>query len=147
MRVGFPCPARGRVLLIALPVVLLIGGGAAYFYFLRPSLPKPPSPEVTYEYELTDLTVNLADQDRPHYLRASVSLVIAGPQPEGSVEQFQGQMRDAVIMAVTQHTYQDLLSAEGKAALKDDIEAAVESVLSDEGVTVSEVLFTNFLMD
>ncbi|UCC69076.1 MAG: flagellar basal body-associated FliL family protein, partial [Armatimonadota bacterium] len=112
MRVGFPCSARGRVLLIALPVVLLLGGGAAYFFFfLRPSPPKAPPPEETFEYELTDLTVNLADQDKPHYLSASVGLVITGPEPEETVEQHKAQICDAVIMAMTQHTYQDLLSA------------------------------------
>lgn len=131
-----------------LPLVLLLaGGGAAYFLLLRPKSPKPPPPEETYQLELTDLVVNLADQGTPHYLSASVGLVIAGVHPEEVVEEHRAQICDAVIMTVTQHTYRDLLPVEGKQLLKDDIKAAVDEALSEQGLTVREVLFTNFLME
>lgn len=140
--------ARGRVLLILLPAVLLLaGGGAAYFFLLRPKSPKPPPPKETYDYQLHDLTVNLADEQRPHYLNTSVGLVIAGVAPEDTVQTLDAQIRDAVIMVITQHTYGDLLTAEGKKALKDNIKSAVDQVLHEDKLAVEDVLFTAFVMD
>ncbi len=139
--------ARGRVLFIALPVVLLAGGGATYFFFIRPKAPKPPPPEETYTCEINDLTVNLADQDRAHFLSASIGLIIAGPHPEEAVEESHAHICDAVVMVITQHTYKDLLTPEGKQVLKDDINTAVTAVLPDQHHRVTDVLFTTFLMD
>ena len=92
-------------------------------------------------------TVNLADTDRPHYLSASVSLVLKGVNPEAVVEERELEVRDAVIIVMTQHTYADLLSAEGKEILKSDIALAVEEALSEGRLAVEDVLFTSFLMD
>lgn len=139
---------RGRLLLILGPLILLLGGGgAAYFFFLNKRPAKAAPQERTCELTLSDLTVNLADAERPHYLSASVSLVLKGVDPEAVVEEQESGARDAVIMVMTQHTYDDLLSAEGKETLKSDIAAAVEEALSEGRLVVEEVLFTNFLMD
>ena len=141
--------ARGRVLLIALPLaVLLLGGGGAYYYFfMRERGPKPEPPEETHEIALPDLLVNLADEDQPHYLSASVSLVVSGLEPEEAVAEREAHIRDAVIISMTQHTYENLLTPEGKESLKEDIKLAVEEVLAGQDLTVAEVLFTMFLMD
>ena len=140
---------RGRVLLIALPLaVLLLGGaGAYYFFFMRERAPKPEPPEETYEIALPDLLVNLADEDQPHYLSTSVSLVVSGLEPEEAVTEREAHIRDAVIMSMTQHAYEDLLTPEGKESLKEDIRLTVGEVLADQNLAVTEVLFTMFLMD
>lgn len=140
---------RGRVLLIALPLaVLLLGGAGAYYYFfMRERGPKPEPPEETYEIALPDLMVNLADDDQSHYLSASVSLVVCGIEPEETVTEREAHIRDAVIMSMTQHTYEDLLTPEGKESLKQDIKLTVGEVLADQSLAVTEVLFTMFLMD
>ena len=139
---------RGRLLLILGPLILLLGGGgAAYFLFFGKRPAKVAPQERTCELTLSDLMVNLADRERPHYLSASVSLVLKGVDPEAVVEERESGVRDAVIMVMTQHTYADLLSAEGKETLKSDIALAVEETLSEDRLAVEEVLFTSFLMD
>ena len=159
---------RGRIpIILLLPLLLLLAGGAsAYFFLFRPKSPPPPPPEETYLLQLAEFVVNLADQNRPHYLSASVGLIIAGPHAEDIVEERKAQIRDAVIMAMTQHTHADLLSAEGKLSLKEDIRAAVEQALAQQDETspgedgkaepdpsagqpfsVREVLFTDFVME
>lgn len=127
--------------------LLLGGGGAAYFLFFSKRPAKAAPVEETCELTLADLTVNLADTERPHYLSASVSLVLKGVSPEEVVAENESGVRDAVIMVMTQHAYADLLSAEGKDALKNDIAMAVEEALSEGRLAVEEVLFTSFLMD
>jgi flagellar FliL protein len=134
-----------RLIVIILPVVLLLGGGAAY-YFLYHAKPSAP-PEQTCQLDLPDLTLNLADEDRPHYLKTGVSLVILGAAPEEALLERESQVRDAVIMVMTQHTYGELLSTEGKEALKSNIQTAVNAVLCEDAFQVRDVLFTEFIMD
>jgi flagellar FliL protein len=139
--------AIGRILLVALPAVALAGGGAA-FYLLRVAPRRPaPKPNACYLLSLTDLTVNLADRGRPRYLTASIAFTIAGEEPERKVSERDAQIRDAVLMVVSKHSYQELLSAEGKQALKEGLAAAVSEVLREDRLTVKEVLFTSFVMN
>lgn len=140
--------ARGRVLVVVLPVLVLVAGGGAGYWFLLRGRPAPAQPEVTsYRVALDDLMVNLADRERPHYLRMSVTLVMSGVAPEKAAEDYAAEIHDAVITAASEHTYDDLLSTEGKEALKSDIAAAVEAVCGDDRLAVSDVLFTAFLME
>ena len=139
---------RGRLLLILGPLILLLGGGGAAYFFLFHKRPAKAAPaEQTCELTLSDLTLNLADEERPHYLSASVSLVLKGVDPQAVIEEQEAEIRDAVIMVTTQHTYGDLLTAEGKEILKSDIAVAVEQALSDHRLGVEGVLFTTFLME
>ena len=145
---GPPSSARGRILVIVLPLVVLLGGASGAFFFLRgPRPPKAEREDTTYLLALADLSVNLADQDRPHYLMASLGIAISGEDPEQVAAERDPQIRDAVLMVMSRHSYKALLSAEGKQALKHDLSAAVTEALSEDALTVDEVLFTSFVMD
>jgi len=136
----------GRTFLLLILVVILIAGGGAAFVFLR-GHHRDKAPEKTYSLALADLTVNLADSDRPHHLSASIALAIKGPDPEKVAAECDPQIRDAVLMVMSQHAYHELLSTEGKQALKEQIGAEVGKTLAERKVTVEDVLFTTFLMD
>jgi flagellar FliL protein len=77
----------------------------------------------------------------------SVSIVIVGTKPQPVVEERDAQIRDAVIMVTTQHSYNDLLSRDGKEKLKTNIAGAVSKVLSEGKLKVKEVLLTSFVME
>jgi len=137
----------GRALLLVLILVLLLGGAAgAYFAFFHSGAKKAP-PEVTHQLTLSDLIINLADTDKPHYLSASLSLIVAGESPEEVVEEREAHIRDAVLMVVSRYTYGELLSVEGKEELKRELVTAVTEVLAEHALRVEEVLFTDFVMD
>jgi flagellar FliL protein len=139
---------RGRALLILLPLLILLAGGAGAYLYLVPKRPADSAaPKQTYLLALPELAVNLADQDRPHYLTISLGFVIAGEDVESQVEERDAWIRDAVIAVMSQHTYRDLLSSEGKESLRDDLSAAASQVLSEQELEVTEVLFTTFIMD
>jgi len=135
-----------RLIRIIIPTLLLLAGGGAAYYFLCYAKPSAP-PVQTYQLDLPDLTLNLADEDRPHYLKTGVSLVILGAAPEEILLERESQVRDAVIMVMTQHTYRELLSPEGKEALKNNVRIAVDAGLCEDGFQVRDVLFTEFVMD
>ena len=138
---------QGRALLLVLICLLLLGGAAgAYFAFFRGGADTAP-PEVTHQLTLSDLIINLADTDKSHYLSASLSLVVAGENPEEVLGEREAHVRDAVLMVVSRYTYDELLSLEGKGELKRELVAAVTEVLAEDALRVEEVLFTDFVMD
>jgi len=137
---------HGRALLIVLPIVLALAGGAAFVIVKRAGGRRPP-PQVSCTLDINDLTVNLADQERPRYLTVSLALTFVGIDPKAAIAEREPQIRDSVIMALTQHTYHDLLLTEGKEALKRDLAAAVEGTLVGREVRVEAVLFTQFVMN
>ncbi len=140
--------SRGGARLILIPLLLLLAAGGAAYYFLYHKHSHKAAPiEETYEMTLADLIVNLADEKKPHYLSASITIILKGVKPQPAVEEREAEIRDAVIMVTTQHSYSDLLTAEGKETLKNDIAAAVEDTISEARLAVIDVLFTSFLMD
>lgn len=139
---------RGRALVIILPLALILAGGAgAYFFWFQKRDPGAPEPDKTHLLALEDISVNLADDDRPHYLTVSVSFMLVGPDPEQAAAERDAQIRDAVIMTLTRHTYESLLVEEGKQALKEDLAAAVSEAVASEKVELTDVLFTTFIME
>ncbi len=136
---------RGRMLLLLIPVLLLAGGGAGLVLLRGRHHAKPAEKE--FPLALNVLTVNLADTERPHYLSASVTLTLKGADPEETVAEYEAQVRDAVLMVMSQRKYRELLSPEGKQSLKDGIAAEVGKTLAERKLTVTDVLFTTFVMD
>jgi flagellar FliL protein len=135
----------GRVLLLLIPVLLLAGGGAGFVLLRGQHHARPIEKE--FPLALNELTVNLADTGRPHYLSASVTLAIKGADPEKTAAEYEAQARDAVLMVMSQRKYQELLSPEGKQALKDGILVEVGKALAKRKLEVTDVLFTTFVMD
>jgi len=138
--------SRGRILLSLVLAVALLGGGGAAYYFLGRKRPSPPAPQ-QHSLALADLIVNLADRDTSHHLSASVILLIQGAEPEKVVAEREAQIRDAVLMTMSQRSYLELLSAEGKESLKRQIATQVGEILAEDEAEVAEVSFTAFLMD
>ena len=138
--------ASGRIIILLIPVLLLAAGGGAWFFLLRNHHHAPP-PKTSFPLALTDLTVNLADTDRPHHLSVSVTLTLEGAEPEEAAAECDAEIKDAVLMVMSQHRYSELLTTEGKQVLREQILTEVAAALSEHRLTVTDVLFTAFLMD
>jgi flagellar FliL protein len=136
----------GKTIILLIPIIALAAGGGGWFFFLRGRHHAKP-PEKGFALALTELTVNLADTDRPHHLSASVTLTIKGAEPEKAAAECDAQIKDAMLLVMSQHRYDELLTTEGKQALREQISAEVGKALSARKLTVDDVLFTAFLMD
>lgn len=140
--------ARGRALIIVLGLLALGAAGGMVYRVVSGRGAEPAAPEEeSYRLVLEDLTVNLADRETAHYLRMSVTVILRGVAPEEVAEAHAAEIRDAVITAASEHTYEDLLSTEGKEALKADIAEGVEGGCGEGQIAVTDVLFTGFIMD
>jgi len=103
---------------------------------------------------LPTFTVNLADKDAPRYLRTTVSLVVNDPEKaatlSGGGEHKPGSepvrvamARSAILELLTTKTAEELMSAEGKTALKKEIAVRASKAFRFK---VNDVLLAEFVV-
>jgi flagellar protein FliL len=151
-----PSKKKSNLLLILIvsAVVLLGGAGGAYFFLVRgktasaaTSKVEKKAPEATVHME--SFTVNLNDPDESHFLRVTMDLSVAhapkGDAKEGGDDAFpMAKTRDTVISVLTAAKANDLLTPEGKAALKQNVLAALQQRVPE--IETKDVYFTEFLV-
>lgn len=134
-----PPKSKKMLIIIIAAVVLLGGGGAGAFFFMKKAKPageeepaaaahaKPAAPPTFLPLET--LVVNLADPGGERFAQLGITLEITDPKVADSVKAFMPSIRNAVLLAVSQRTTQELLTVEGKAKLAKDIRREVSTPL------------------
>ena len=91
------------------------------------------------------LVVNLADGNGTRFLRVTVQLVVGGEEDEELAKNaaVKARLRAQMLDLFSQQTSEQLVTPEGKAAVKDAINEEATKVLDPH--EVSDVLFTVFL--
>jgi flagellar FliL protein len=103
---------------------------------------------------LPTFTVNLADKDSPRYLRTTVSLLIqdiekaealsgGGEHKPGAEPVRISMARSAILELLTTKTAEELMTAEGKTALKKEIAARASKAFRFK---VNDVLLAEFVV-
>jgi flagellar FliL protein len=93
--------------------------------------------------------VNLADSGSRRYLRVSLNLELKKHEESGPLLAARmPQVRDAVLMLLSGKTTDQLLSAEGKAMLREELIDRLNTVLKRKNLkkTVKNLYFTEFLI-
>lgn len=150
-------PSSKRTLLLVVAGLLLAGGCGATWFFLAhgrkasaaENTQKPKDPE--YTLHLDSFTVNLADPEESRFLRVTMELGLAhAPKGDASKEGAENsgfplaRTRDAVLSVLTACQANDLLTPEGKDALKTHLLAALQQKVPEIGA--QDVYFTEFLV-
>ena len=158
-----PVKSKSKLPLIAGAAVLVLagaGGGGYWWWSHRaPADPKaaeaaaaaeksePHTPEDAGIVGFEPFVANLADEGGTRFLRASLKLVVAGADTAKEVEENaveHAQLQSAILEILTVHTAEQLVTPEGKAALKKEILEKASHVL--HSATVTDVLFTEFVV-
>lgn len=160
--------AKSPLLTILVILNTLIMGGVAYFqYTAHEKMSKEPSiqdvvkaemkkamdedgPETgeakTSEgilFPLEGFTVNLAQGDGPRrFIRLNVVLKFSTDSSEDEFKKRKAEIRDTVIMTLNSKRPSDLLSAQGKDFLKEELKAAINAFLVDGNIV--NVFIVNF---
>ncbi|MCS7214534.1 MAG: flagellar basal body-associated protein FliL [Thermodesulfovibrio sp.] len=143
---------KGKLLIIIIAaVVLLAGAGGAYFFFIgksseqsKNSAAKDQKNAQGVNFALDPFVVNLMDQSGSKYLKVSVQIELANAKLMEHAKNKTPQIRDAIITLLTNKTSEELITAEGKLLLKDEIKLRANQILG-EG-TVINVYITDFVM-
>ena len=93
---------------------------------------------------LEEMIVSLNSGARPRYLRTTISVEAADAAAATSVEERMAEFRDATIMALSHHAVEDLLSFEGKEAVKAEIKDSLKALM-DEGLVLN-VFYSDFVV-
>ena len=160
---GYERRAVKKILLfVTLGLVLAGGGGAgAWWWFHRAEAAAPADGHAPAAKALNPNTtradsgvlvmepflVNLADQDSPRFLRATLRLVVADKEHAEHLaedEVAKARMRSAILELLTTQKSTDLVTPEGKAALKKSILGATGKILTEAKVV--DVLFSEFVV-
>ncbi|HEY9563737.1 MAG TPA: flagellar basal body-associated FliL family protein [Nocardioides sp.] len=126
-----PKSSKKKTLIIALVVLLALGGGAWQF-FLKPAPSEPAPGEVL---PLTAIQVNLAGG---HYLRIGLALQLV----EGAEEADGSKALDAAIEIFSGQKVSTVTDPEERDKLKDELTEAVREAYHEE---VLEVYYTDFV--
>lgn len=140
-----PAGSRHR-LALALPVVLLAGVGI-WFWANRGSESSAPANDATQvrsTLHLETFVLNLADTDQRSYLRVGIDLGLNQEAKHGEELAPVAQVRDTILSVLAEAKVNDLMTAAGKAKLKENLLHALQERVPQLGV--EEVYFTEFLI-
>jgi flagellar protein FliL len=144
-------PKRGRLKLVIVGVVALLGlGGAGWFLAPRflgrahtAAEAKPAPVVVKATVPLEPVVVNLTGETR-RYVRIGVSLGVPAPKDVKEVEESKAQLLDLVIGVVASQAAERLVSAEGREEIKHHLLERIHEELKLE--KVARVYFTEFVI-
>ncbi len=143
---------KSKLLPIVAAVVVLAGGGGGGYWWWSHRTPaegaeaeKPKAEPGIVSFE--PFVANLADEGGGRFLRASVKLVVDGPERGKEIEENaveRAQLQSAILEVLTEQLADELITPEGKVALKQAIQARTGEVLHETPVT--DVLLTEFVV-
>jgi len=149
---GVPKKSKSKLIPIIGVVILLAGGGGGGYWWWSHRAPAEAKPVAADPADagivsFDPFVANLADEGGTRFVRASMKLVIEGAEKAKEVEENaveRAQMQSAILEVLTVHTAEQLVTPEGKTALKQEILERAGHVLHDTKVT--DVLFTEFVV-
>ena len=153
-----PAKPKSRLPLMAgAAVVVLAGAGGGYWWWSHRAPVDPKAAAVAKEEEhaaddagivgFEPFVANLADEGGTRFLRANLKLVIAGAEKAKEVDENavqKAKLQSAILETLTVHTAEQLVTPDGKAALKKEILEKTGHVMHSAKVT--DVLFTEFVV-
>jgi flagellar FliL protein len=141
------------IIVIAVVGVLVLGGGGYFGYKMLTDKDNSEKAEPEHETEVTPDTaivafdpfiLNLADRGR--YLKLAIQVELADQRHEQTLNAKIPQLRDAIIMLISDKSAQSIASAEGKFQLKEEILYRVNYVVGLNEDVITNIYFTNFVM-
>jgi flagellar FliL protein len=139
------------VIIIAAVVAVAVAGGAAFWYARR------TAPAIVVEVHaknsergllsLEPFVVNLADPSGSRFLRATVQLIVKDEAEAEHIKKSPAAMmqtRGAILELLTVQTADNLVTPDGKTALKKLIAERASTALDD--TKVIDVLFSDFVV-
>jgi flagellar protein FliL len=148
-------PKAPAAMMIGVALAAIAGGGASAWFVMQrnhgveTSHGSGGSIAPQYLIHLEGFTVNLADPEETHFLRATIDLGI-DRLPEGVDREKPAaqlpvpRIRDAILSVLTTCKADNLLTPEGKAQLKKQLVDALNRSVPEIGVR--DVYFTEFLV-
>lgn len=102
--------------------------------------PKP----VLKPVSLPSITVNLSDSSESKYLRIGMDVELSSEEAITNLLTQSARVRDAIILLLSSKTSDELVSAEGKVLLKNEVASRLNQILGEPKVV--RIYFTDFVI-
>lgn len=151
--------SKKLIIIIAAALIIIIGGSvAAYFLFLK----KPPvdankkdnvemilptankEGEIGPMIDITEFIVNIISEDSSHYVKAALTLEVNNELVVKEAEKRLPQIRDAILLLISNKTFEELQDLHGKKQLKAEIKSNINAFLKSGQVT--NIYLTDFVV-
>lgn len=153
-----PTPSESRGSRVSGPLIVLLIitlVGATLFLFIKhgPISDKAvdagsfDSAGKTNGGSLVDLgafVVNIISEEQNHYLKASITVEASGSKSAEELKRRMPQVRDAVLMQVSNKTFEELYDMHGKKQLKAELLLEINAILSTG--EAAAIYFTEFVV-
>jgi flagellar FliL protein len=151
-----PKKSKLPLIIIAAVVVLALAGGGAWFFLKGDSSEgeeqakakaKASAIEAIPVYMAIDtLTVNLKDSRQ--YLQLTISLQLKNGEDQSLIKLYMPQVRTRALIILSNKKPEDVISAEGKLALLEELKTITEKPFTDklEPIEILDVSFTSFII-
>jgi flagellar FliL protein len=131
-----------------LVVVVLGGGGWFVFHSKKSAEAAPPAAAPSGAKSLMHLesfVINLEDSEGSGYLRVGIDLGLEGEVKDGpEAKTCESHVRDTILEVLGTRSADELLTADGKAKLKQDLLKAIQQKVPE--IHCQEIYFTEFLV-
>jgi len=150
-----------KTLAIVVFVAALSAGGAWYYFqqvATNPAAeggekeaPKPKAEAVYWQFEPA-FVVNLPDGAYMRYVKLDIALMVHDAELPAVLDKHLPVLRNAILMLVSDATYEELLSLEGKEALRAAILGTLNAqlveleLIAEPADGIQALYFTNFVM-
>lgn len=111
---------------------------------VQPDQGKAVEPAIGPIFELTTFIVNLADKGGNRYLRVTMDLELQNAELKDELSKRLPQVRDSILMILPSKRFEDISSAAGKTALRDEILEKTNGILTQGKVT--NIYFKEFVV-
>jgi len=139
-------PASSRIGIVFLMLAITLLAGGVWFWSTRGTQPATSAAEggqAKSTLHLESFVLNLADPGQRSYLRVGIDLGLSRQIGRGESAPI-GPVRDTILSVLGQSQADELVTAKGKAKLKEDLLHALQE--RAPGLGVQEVYFTEFLI-
>ena len=142
------------IIIAAVVVVLALAGGGAWFFLkgdpgedAEKAKAKASAVQAIPVYIAIDtLTVNLKDSRQ--YLQLTISLQLKNGEDQSLIKLYMPQVRTRALIILSNKKPEDVISAEGKLALLEELKTITEKPFTDklEPIEILDVSFTSFII-
>lgn len=142
-------PKGKKLIAVVLGLVVILG--IAGFLFLgkgkaqkEEEKPQKKEQEVIEYVALDPFVVNL--KGGVNFMKVSITLEVAGKGGAQAVQKEMPAIRNQIIFLLTEKTYQEVITADGKRRLQEEIAERVNSILGKGEIRITGVYFTELIV-
>lgn len=150
-------PEKSKFSLIIIVIIVVILGAGGFFgwnFFMKgkegdeakTSTPDSKTDQVSIVYPLKSFIVNLMGKSRlgNRYLKVIMQLEISFEKDKAIINKLTPQLRDTILLLLSDQTFDDVKTMEGKLELKQELLSRINNILGGE--IVKQIYFTEFVV-